>query len=331
MNQRDRTSGRVETATKIGLWLGFAALLTVEVGRVADHRGNWAFGLVVGGTLVALALLRNRNRTEAAILGLAISAAAVVVADAAHWPSQPDLAATVALVVLGAASVRTAAPLPATAIALGGVALMMAGRAVMVAGEVAIRPDVLPSVILGLLAWGGALGVGLLLRYLDLRRRDAIDAARRDERLQLARELHDVVAHDITGIVVQAQAARLVGTKRPETLPSTLAEIESAGSNAMAAMRRVIGLLREGDDAGGRSPGPEQLSDLVARFATHGPEVDLRLPTGPKAPVAARGEHRRLSHRPGSLDQHRSPCSRCTLGHRHRRRRSFRRDRRGRR
>lgn len=284
MNQLNRTSGRAATTAKIGLGLGFAAILAVEVGRVADHHGNWAFDLTVGGILGALAFLRNRNRTWAAILGLAISAAAVVVADAAHGPSQPDLAATVALLVLGAACVRTAAPLPATAIALAGVTLMVAGRAVMVAGEVAVRPDVLPLVFQGELAWGAALGVGLLLRYLDVRRRDAIDAARRDERLQLARELHDVVAHHITGIVIQAQAARLVGAKHPKTVPSTLAEIESAGSDALAAMRRVIGLLREGDDAGGRSPSPEQLGDLVARFMAHGPAVDLHLPGRPSEP-----------------------------------------------
>lgn len=277
MNRFDRITGRVRTATTIGLRLAFAAILAADAGRVAAHNGNWAFELAVGGILGALAFLRHRNRTWAAAAGLAVSAAAAVVADLAHLSSQPGLAATAALLVLGAACVRTAPALPAAAVAL-------AGMAVMVVGRLTVRPDIFPLVLLGVLFWGAALGVGLWLRYLDARRRDAIDAARRDERLELARELHDVVAHHITGIVIQAQAARLVGAKRPETLPSTLAAIESAGTDALAAMRRVIGLLRSSDDAGGRSPGPEQLGDLVARFAAHGPAIEAHLPSGPSEP-----------------------------------------------
>jgi signal transduction histidine kinase len=64
----------------------------------------------------------------------------------------------------------------------------------------------------------------------------------------LARELHDVVAHHVADIVVQAQAARLVAAKRPETLEDRLAGIESVGNDALAAMRRVVSLLRDPDD-----------------------------------------------------------------------------------
>ena len=223
MNLFDRNTGRAGTATNIGLGLVFAAILAADVARVATHGGNWAFELVVGGILGALAFSRNRKPMWAAALGLAVCVAAAVVAGVAHLSSQPGVAATVALLVLGAAYVRTAAPLPAAAVALAGVVLMVAGRAVMVAGAVAVRPDIFPLVFLGVLFWGGAIGIGLWLRYLDARRRDAVDAARRDERLELARELHDVVAHHITGIVIQAQAARLVGAKHPEALPNSLA------------------------------------------------------------------------------------------------------------
>ena len=103
---------------------------------------------------------------------------------------------------------------------------------------------------------------------------------RRDERLELARELHDVVAHHVAGIVVQAQAARIAAAKRPETLDATLAGIEAAGNDALAAMRRVVSLLRDDGGTAGRSPGPEQLTDLVGRFASHGPAVRLSLPGG---------------------------------------------------
>jgi signal transduction histidine kinase len=97
-------------------------------------------------------------------------------------------------------------------------------------------------------------------------------------------ELHDAAAHHITGIVVQAQAARITARKHPETLDDALAGIESAGADALTSMRRVIGLLRDGDDAGGLTPGPEQLTDLVERFAGRGPAVRLRLPDSPAWP-----------------------------------------------
>jgi signal transduction histidine kinase len=88
----------------------------------------------------------------------------------------------------------------------------------------------------------------------------------------------------VAGIVVQAQAARLVAAKRPETLDGMLTGIESAGNDALAAMRRVVSLLRDPGDAAGLAPGPEQLSDLAGRFAGHGPAVRLRLPDADQPP-----------------------------------------------
>jgi signal transduction histidine kinase len=95
--------------------------------------------------------------------------------------------------------------------------------------------------------------------------------------VQLARELHDVVAHHVTGIVVQAQAAQLVAARRPETLPASLAAIEAAGAEALAAMRRMIGVLRDGDDVAGRAPRAERLDELVARFAGQHPSTEVSL------------------------------------------------------
>ena len=131
--------------------------------------------------------------------------------------------------------------------------------------------------------WPGAaaLGVGVWLRFVDARHQLAVDAARRDERLELARELHDVVAHHVAGIVVQAQAARLVAARRPETLEPTLAGIESAGTDALGAMRRVVGLLRDAGDrrrAAASRTARKSWPAWSAGSPTHGPAVQLRLP-----------------------------------------------------
>ncbi len=94
----------------------------------------------------------------------------------------------------------------------------------LVTGRLAIRrEDIAPLAFLGMLAWSGALAAGVWLRMGDTSRQLAIDAARRGERLELARELHDVVAHHVAGIVVQAQAARLVAARRPAELDGMLA------------------------------------------------------------------------------------------------------------
>jgi len=277
MNALTRLAGQPRTVTNIVVGLILAALLAVETAST-DGVGARLFVLAFGLLMSALALVRERNRTLAAAAGLIVGATAAVWSAAGGLPSQPGYTATAALLVLAAAAVRISTPRNATVIALAGVVVMVIGR-------VSERPQLIaPLILLGVLLWGGALGLGIWLRSLDTHRAAAIDAARRDERLELARELHDVVAHHVAGIVIQAQAARIVAAKDPTALDHTLIGIESTGTEALAAMRRVIGLLRDADDAGTLAPGPEGLTELVDRFSRHGPAVKLHLPTGDSPP-----------------------------------------------
>lgn len=101
-----------------------------------------------------------------------------------------------------------------------------------------------------------AAGAGLYLRLGDHRRRLAEEQARRAHRLDLARDLHDLVAHEVTGIVIAAQAARLP-------------EIEAAGLRALDAMDRMLGTLR--GPVSQRVHGIGDLPDVVRRFAATGP------------------------------------------------------------
>jgi signal transduction histidine kinase len=272
VNLSRRFVAQTETVSNLVLALVLAAVLAADTTVTTVRHGNWLFELAVGAVICALALLRGRGRRVwAATAGLAVGALSGVVGDLAHLPSQPGGAAMLGLLVLGAAAVRVAA-------IRWGVTIAIAGVAVMVAGRVTLRPEyIAPLVFLGVLVWGGALAIGIWLRLLDTRRHLAIDTARRDERLELARELHDVVAHHVAGIVVQAQAALIVGTKSPETLEETLTGIESAGNDALSAMRRVVSLLRAPADTDGATPGPEQLTDLIGRFASYAPTVELHL------------------------------------------------------
>jgi signal transduction histidine kinase len=86
------------------------------------------------------------------------------------------------------------------------------------------------------------------------------------ERARIARELHDVVAHNVSVMVVQADGAAYVLDASPEQAKQALETISSTGRQALAEMRRLLGLLRSKDDAGGEyvpQPGVDQLTDLV--------------------------------------------------------------------
>ncbi|MFI7274379.1 sensor histidine kinase [Streptomyces sp. NPDC049879] len=107
-----------------------------------------------------------------------------------------------------------------------------------------------------------ASGAGRYLRIVEERRHRAVEHTRQEERLRLARDLHDFVAHDLSGIVALAQAARLVGAERPaETLP-LLGTIESLGLQALATTDRTVHLL----DATGPAHGLDDIADAVESF-----------------------------------------------------------------
>ncbi|WP_061298537.1 sensor histidine kinase [Herbidospora cretacea] len=105
------------------------------------------------------------------------------------------------------------------------------------------------AAFLFVIGWSVGAGIGGYLRVQQERRKIGEERVRRGERLDLARELHDLVAHHITGIVVQAQAARTVAETQPEAVVPALDAIAGAGSEALTSMRRLVGVLRADDHA----------------------------------------------------------------------------------
>ncbi|MEV1332119.1 histidine kinase [Micromonospora costi] len=107
-------------------------------------------------------------------------------------------------------------------------------------------------VIFGLLqalAAVGAAAVGVYLRVVAAGRARAIALVRAEQRAEFARDLHDFIAHHVTGIVVQAQGARFVAERDPQRVIAALEQIERAGAETMASMRRMVGILRNPDAA----------------------------------------------------------------------------------
>ncbi|WP_433512237.1 sensor histidine kinase [Nonomuraea sp. CA-143628] len=268
--------GWVGFAVDAGLGVGFAAALAFQAYRLAGSWGGayWQFGCVAGAVVCGLALLRRRGRLWAAIAGLAVAAVAIVVARLAGLPSEPGPAMALGLSVLVGSAVRVLPTWRAGAVAAGGGVVVAGG---LVAAFVFSTGSVVA--VLNGAAWLAALVAGLGPRLLAARRRAMAERVRRNERLELARELHDVVAHHITSIVLQAQAGQLLARKQPHTAEGSLADIEAAGSDALAATRRVVGLLRDATDNDKARSG-EQLGELVKRFDGHGLVVRLSLPDG---------------------------------------------------
>jgi len=145
------------------------------------------------------------------------------------------------------------------------------------------------AVLLALVPVACAAGIGGYLRMTDHRRRAAVLRARQEQRLRMARVLHDSVAHELTGILMEVQAAR-AAPYRPEQHDAMLARLEDAGVRALDEMDRTLRSLRAVEDANAtegvhatddgaadeppapttRVYGLRDLPDLLGRFAASG-------------------------------------------------------------
>ena len=97
------------------------------------------------------------------------------------------------------------------------------------------------------------------------------------ERARIARELHDVVAHNVSVMVVQAEGASYALNSSPEQTRQALGNIAQTGRSALAEMRRLLGVLRTEDGGADRAPQPGvgQLEDLLEQVRSAGLPVDL--------------------------------------------------------
>jgi signal transduction histidine kinase len=123
---------------------------------------------------------------------------------------------------------------------------------------------------------------------LEHEREETAKLAVAEERARIARELHDVVAHNVSVMVVQAGAERrALGDERPETA-EVLETIEQTGRAALAEMRRLLGMLRRSDDELALAPQPtlDRVDDLVAQVRDAGMPVELRV-EGERRPLPA--------------------------------------------
>ncbi len=127
-------------------------------------------------------------------------------------------------------------------------------------------------------------------RLIEASRTRAEESKRRasEERLRIAQELHDVLAHNISLINVQAGSALHLLDERPEQARPALAAIKEASNEALGELRSVLDVLREGSNRAPRSPTPglDQLDTLIARTRAAGLRVTKRVEGNPVALTA---------------------------------------------
>jgi len=122
---------------------------------------------------------------------------------------------------------------------------------------------------------------------LDATRELSAETAAYEERTRIARELHDVIAHSVSVMVIQAGGARLVMDAEPARAEVSLLSVERAGRDALAEMRALLGALGDGRDPRALAPQPglDELHGLLAAAKDSGVEADLHVDGAP-APVS---------------------------------------------
>ena len=103
------------------------------------------------------------------------------------------------------------------------------------------------------------------------------------ERQRIAREMHDVVAHSLSVMVVQADGGRFAADQDPAVAQRTLETIATTGREALTEMRRLFGLLRSGDNDGAvdPQPGTSDLGELIAAVEHSGMHVSMTVEGSP--------------------------------------------------
>lgn len=124
-----------------------------------------------------------------------------------------------------------------------------------------------------LAAWLLPAAVGVAMRFRAQVHESRITHARLSERNKLARELHDSVAHHVSAIAVQAQAASFVASQDPKAAATAIASIEETANTAIDEMRRMVGILRSDDDIA-RTVASTSLLSLVTNDS--GPAINVR-------------------------------------------------------
>ena len=238
--------------------------------------------------LIALAsiVLIWRNRWPVAVL--AVSTGAVLAYTLLGYVNGAALIAPAAAVYALATNLSVRRALAGALLTLAALLAATATRnpfGTATGGTVVVLPVLVAAACLGGIAVANRRAfIASIQARADDEARLRID----EERLRIARELHDVVAHTMSTINVQASAAAMVLTDRPEAAAESIQAIRAASKNGLRELRAILNVLRQADDADPVQPAPglAQLDALVEGARRAGLPITLTV-TGTPFPLPA--------------------------------------------
>ncbi|WP_369261064.1 histidine kinase [Streptomyces sp. R35] len=272
--------------------LGISGVSLTNVNGAADQQASLAAALPIAVVLSAVVALRRLMPEKMLVLAAAAGFAQVVL----DVPTAPaDFAMLVIIYTVAADGDRWASRLGL----IGGLCAATVGQLrwpVRDQGPLGAVLIVVFQTVPFALAW--VLGDSIRTRRaylaqleeraarLEKEREAQAKVAVAAERARIARELHDVVAHNVSVMVVQADGAAYVMDAAPDQAKKALETISGTGRQALAEMRRLLGVLRTGEhqESGEYVPQPdvEQLDDLIEQCRTSGLPVDFKVEGTPR-------------------------------------------------
>jgi len=274
---------RIRARAVEALVLTFALASVVEVFLARNVSNRALIAVIALGWTLPFALLRRFPLWAPTVVAASIALAAFVSGDGINNLTMPYMAALVAAVAFGLIADR---------------AQRVAGWTVIVAAAVVVNyqtssafSDLFVLILILTLAWffGVLLGTRteqareLRVRVEAAEREQAFAAERAtaEERARIARELHDVVAHSVSVMVVQASGVRRLLKEEQHRERDALMSVEQIGRQALTEMRRMLGVMRTGEEQPAAAltpqPGLQHLDRLIAQVEEAGLPVALRV------------------------------------------------------
>jgi signal transduction histidine kinase len=277
-------------ARQLRLWHLVAFDVLVAAGMTAAHisflyvhdnspsyTGPLWFGWLIA--FLAAAPVAVRRLWPVPVLAvLLVGAAITTVLDATREPWVP---VACALYTVALATNRSVAPLMATL----GTLVAAVGLNLAVTPQPDFWDDsisLLAFVAVVMIAtWTSSRAVEARRSYVDKAARQLAHTAVNDERLRIARELHDIVAHSMSLIAVKAGIANHIADQRPEEARDALRVIESTSRSTLNEMRQMLGVLRSETSDLAPAPGLADLPELAERARHAGVSVTMNAPAEP--------------------------------------------------
>jgi signal transduction histidine kinase len=277
---------RVDYGAAVVLLIGFELIAATT----AEARARWAVAVV--GLVLALALANRRRHTLAALALLTVTVAIkLALIGGTHAGGKVFVSVAALLLFYGAG-----AYLDGRRAWLGLALVTTCGVGVTFGRPGNGVPEALFDMVA--LVWMPWI-VGRVRRVSGARERAARESAERldaerelrvrtamlGERVRLARELHDVIAHSVSVMVIQAAGARTVMDREPDRAEMSLRSVERAGREALAEMRRLLGVLGNSEELRVLAPQPglDDLPELVSSSRAAGLDSSLQFEGQPVA------------------------------------------------